>query len=54
MEQQKRGPKKGSTRVKPLDRRVIMSLTCKQRHRKELTKLLKKQIAEYELKQINP
>ena len=46
MEKQKRGPK--GPRLKKNERRVNLSLTCQTRHRKELTKLLKKQIADYE------
>jgi hypothetical protein len=42
----KRGPK--GPRLKKADRRVCMSLTCKSRHRKELEKILKKQIFDYE------
>jgi hypothetical protein len=49
MEKQKRGPK--GPRLKKADKRVGMSLTCKARHRKELERMLKKQIAEYERKQ---
>lgn len=46
MEKQKRGPK--GPRLKKSERRVNLSLTCESRHRKELTKILKKQIADYE------
>lgn len=46
MEKQKRGPK--GPRLKKGERRVNLSLTCQNRHKKELTKIIKKQIADYE------
>jgi hypothetical protein len=46
IEKKKTGPK--GPRLKKADRRVAMSLTCKSRHRKELEKILKKQIADFE------
>lgn len=46
MEKQKRGPK--GPRLKKGERRVNLSLTCESRHRKELTKILKAQIKDYE------
>jgi hypothetical protein len=47
-EVKKRGPK--GPRIKEQDKRVVMSLTCKARHKKELTRLCKALIKRHESK----
>lgn len=48
----KRGPK--GPRLKKGDKRVVLSLTCQSRYRKELTRILKAAIIDYERSKNNP